>query len=190
MTPMAAPRYANLPSIVVMGVSGSGKSTIASGLAERLGVTFVEGDTLHSPANVEKMAHGIALTDEDRWCWLRAVGGAMERERRAGHGVVVSCSALKRSYRDCIRGMVQGLVRFILLDGSRELIARRIAGRKSHFMAPALLDSQLATLERPDADEDAVILDIDAPVARLLDAAVQAAQAGNLKATKGAGKTI
>jgi len=166
-----------LPLIVVMGVAGSGKSTIAGGLAERLGVSFVEGDALHPHANVEKMAGGTPLTDEDRWPWLRAIGATMEAERRAGRGVVVSCSALKQSYRDCIRSMVQGPVRFILLNGPRALIAERMAGRKGHFMPPALLESQLDTLEKPAPGENGVILDINEPVSRLLDQAEQAARA-------------
>src|ERR1700679_378891 len=147
------------PLIVVMGVAGSGKTTIASGLAQRLGVPFVEGDSLHPPANVQKMASGIALTDEDRWPWLEAIGQRMEMERITGHGVVVSCSALKHAYRDCLRKEVHGKVHFILLDGSRELICERMKKRKGHFMSPALLDSQFATLERPTPEEHAVILD-------------------------------
>src|SRR5437763_779305 len=98
------------PVIVVMGVAGSGKTTIASGLAERLGVPFVEGDSLHPPANVKKMATGIPLTDEDRWPWLDAIGERMEVERATGHGVVVSCSALKHSYRDALRKKVAGQI--------------------------------------------------------------------------------
>lgn len=170
---MAANQYR--PLIVVMGVAGSGKSTIAGGLAERLDVAFVEGDALHPQANVEKMAGGTPLTDEDRWPWLRAIGLTMEAERRAGRGVVVSCSALKHSYRDTIRAMVHGPVRFILLQGEKALIARRMAGRKGHFMPPALLDSQLATLENPGADEDGIILDISLPVEKLIDQAMAAA---------------
>ncbi len=187
---MTAASSANPPLIVVMGVAGSGKSTIASALAERLEVAFVEGDALHPHANVEKMANGTPLTDEDRWPWLRAIGVTMESERRAGHGVVVSCSALKHAYRDCIRSMVKGCVRFILLNGPRDLIALRMAGRKGHFMPPALLDSQLATLERPGADEDAVILDITEPVEQLVDEAFTAARAqpGKLQIQHG-GKT-
>jgi gluconokinase len=162
------------PLIVVMGVAGSGKTTIASGLAERLGVPFVEGDSLHPIANVKKMAGGIPLTDEDRWPWLTAIGERMEVERLTGHGVVVSCSALKHAYRDCLRKHVHGKVHFILLDGSRELITDRMKRRKGHFMPAALLDSQFATLEKPTPDEHAVILDISHPVPALL---VEAAQA-------------
>ena len=159
---------ADVPLIVVMGVAGSGKSTIAAGLAEKLGVDFIEGDSLHPQANVQKMASGHPLTDEDRWPWLEAIGDRIEAERAAGMGVVVSCSALKHVYRDCLRKRVNGRVRFILLDGSRELIAKRMLGRKGHFMPQSLLDSQLATLERPGADEDAVVLDISHTVPALL----------------------
>jgi gluconokinase len=156
------------PLIVVMGVAGSGKTTIASGLAEKLGVPFVEGDSLHPAANVKKMASGTPLTDADRWPWLEAIGERMEVERATGHGVVVSCSALKRAYRDCLRKCVHGKVQFILLDGSRELISDRMKQRKGHFMPAALLDSQFATLEKPTADEHAVILDISHTVPSLL----------------------
>jgi gluconokinase len=156
------------PLIVVMGVAGSGKTTIASGLAEQLGVPFVEGDSLHPIANVKKMASGTPLIDEDRWPWLTAIGERMEAERCTGHGVVVSCSALKHVYRDCLRKQVQGRVHFILLDGSRELISDRMRKRKGHFMPPALLESQFATLEKPSPDEDAVILDISHTVPALL----------------------
>jgi len=161
-------QIAEKPLIVVMGVAGSGKTTIASGLAETLGVPFVEGDSLHPPANVKKMAGGIALTDEDRWPWLEAIGDRIEVERVTGHGVVVSCSALKHVYRDCLRKQVHGTVQFILLDGSPELIGDRMRKRKGHFMPPALLDSQFATLEKPTADEHAVILDISHPIPALL----------------------
>jgi gluconokinase len=161
-------QIAEKPLIVVMGVAGSGKTTIASGLAETLGVPFVEGDSLHPPANVKKMAGGIPLTDEDRWPWLEAIGDRIEVERVTGHGVVVSCSALKHVYRDCLRKQVHGTVQFILLDGTPELIGDRMRKRKGHFMPPALLDSQFATLEKPTADEHAVILDISHPIPALL----------------------
>jgi gluconokinase len=165
---MPANNKTDVPLIVVMGVAGSGKTTIASGLAEKLGVPFVEGDSLHPIANVKKMSAGIPLTDEDRWPWLKAIGERMEVERLTGHGVVVSCSALKHVYRDCLRSEVQGRVHFILLDGSRELIGDRMKKRKGHFMPPALLDSQFATLEKPTPDEDAVVLDISHNVPTLL----------------------
>jgi gluconokinase len=161
----------DVPLVVVMGVAGSGKSTVAAGLAEHLGVDFIEGDSLHPQANVNKMAGGVALTDEDRWPWLEAIGDRIEAERVAGQGVVVSCSALKHVYRDCLRKRVNGRVRFVMLDGSKELIAKRMLGRKGHFMPQSLLDSQLATLEKPGPDEDAVVLDIGLSVPDLLKAA-------------------
>jgi len=171
------------PLIVVMGVAGSGKTTIASGLAEKLGVPFVEGDSLHPAANVKKMAGGVPLTDEDRWPWLEAIGERMEVERVTGHGVVVSCSALRHVYRDCLRKKVHGTVHFILLDGSRELITDRMKQRKGHFMPPALLDSQFATLEKPTPDEHAVVLDISHTVPALLAEAAQAVIGANASAT-------
>jgi gluconokinase len=164
----------DVPLIVVMGVAGSGKTTVASGLAEKLGVPFVEGDSLHPAANVKKMSSGIPLTDEDRWPWLKAIGERMEVERLTGHGVVVSCSALKHIYRDRLRQEVHGRVQFVLLDGSRELISDRMKKRKGHFMPPALLESQFATLEKPDSEEHAVVLDISRTVPQLLSEAAAA----------------
>jgi len=155
-------------TVVVMGVSGSGKSTLATGIASALSLDSLDGDALHLPQSVSKMAAGIPLTDEDRWPWLEAIGERMEVERVTGHGVVVSCSALRHVYRDCLRKKVNGKVHFILLDGSRELITDRMKQRKGHFMPPVLLDSQFATLEKPTPDEDAVILDISHPVPALL----------------------
>ncbi len=172
-------QIADKPLIVVMGVAGSGKTTIASGLAETLGVPFVEGDSLHPIANVKKMAGGIPLTDDDRWPWLEAIGARIEVERVTGHGVVVSCSALRHAYRDCLRKQVHGTVQFILLDGSRELIGDRMQQRKGHFMPPALLDSQFATLEKPTPDEHAVVLDISHPVPALLAEAVHSVSPAN-----------
>jgi len=157
------------PLIVVMGVAGSGKTTIASGLAERLGVPFVEGDSLHPAANVKKMASGIPLTDDDRWPWLEAIGERMEVERVTGHGVVVSCSALRHVYRDCLRKKVGGTVHFILLDGSRELITDRMKQRKGHFMPAGLLESQFATLEPPAGEENPITVSIDATVEIIVD---------------------
>ena len=167
-------QIAEKPLIVVMGVAGSGKTTIASGLAEGLGVPFVEGDSLHPGANVKKMAAGIPLTDADRWPWLEAIGARMEVERSTGHGVVVSCSALKRAYRDCLRKQVHGKVQFILLDGSRDTISDRMKQRKGHFMPAALLESQFETLEKPTPDEHAVILDISHTIPALLIEAAMA----------------
>jgi gluconokinase len=143
-----------------MGVSGAGKTVIGSRLAAALGAEFVEGDSYHPPANIEKMAAGVPLTDEDRQGWLHAIGARIRRANETADGVVVSCSALKRSYRDVIRSDA-GRVRFIFLRGERQLISARVRGRKGHFMPPSLLDSQLATLEEPSLDEDVWVVDIN-----------------------------
>ena len=145
-----------MTAIVVMGVSGSGKTTIAERLAGRLGWRLLEGDRFHPPANVAKMAAGTPLTDDDRWPWLRAIADTMGQ----GGDAVVACSALKRAYRDVLRAG-QADVRFVHLRGGRSVIAARMAARHDHFMPPALLDSQLATLEEPAADERAIVVDVD-----------------------------
>jgi gluconokinase len=137
---------------VVMGVSGSGKTLIGSALARSLGVEFVEGDAFHTEENVKRMASGIALTDEDRAPWLRSIAARLRAAKDAGTGLVVSCSALKRSYRDLLRAEA-GEVRFIFLKGARVLIAERLATRSGHYMPASLLDSQFAALEEPDPDE-------------------------------------
>jgi gluconokinase len=142
-----------------MGVSGSGKTVIGSRLARALDVEFVEGDTYHSPANIAKMSAGIPLTDEDRRDWLHAIGRRIRQANETGDGVVVSCSALKRSYRDVIRGEA-GRVQFVFLSGERALIGERLRQRKGHFMPISLLDSQIATLEEPSSDEDVWLVDI------------------------------
>jgi gluconokinase len=144
---------------VVMGVSGSGKSLIGDGLAHALGVQHVEGDAYHPPANLLRMAAGIPLTDADRQGWLTALADRIAEAKRAGVGLVVSCSALRRRYRDVLRAGASD-IRFIYLKGSRELIAARLAVRRGHFMPLSLLDSQLATLEEPWPDERAWVYDI------------------------------
>lgn len=155
-------------ALVVMGVSGSGKTTIASGLAERLHWTFEDGDKFHPKSNVEKMSAGHPLTDEDRWPWLNAIADEIERVCEAGGHAVFACSALKRAYRDVlVRG--RGDVRLIYLDGTQELIARRLALRKNHFMPPGLLESQFKTLQAPGADENPVTVSIDASVDAVVD---------------------
>lgn len=145
---------------VVMGVSGSGKTAIGTLLARALDVEFVEGDTLHAPENVKRMAAGTPLTDDDRRGWLLQIAARLRDAARAGAGLVVACSALKRSYRDLLRAAGDPHVRFVYLAGSRALIAERLAQRRAHFMPPSLLDSQLATLEEPSADEQAWVCDI------------------------------
>ena len=142
-----------------MGVAGSGKSVIGAALAGALGIEFVEGDQYHSTENVERMSRGIPLTDDDRAVWLRSLAARIREAREAGTGLVISCSALKRSYRDILRSEASDL-RFVFLKGERALIAERIATRRGHFMPPSLLDSQLDALEEPSPDEKAWVCDI------------------------------
>jgi gluconokinase len=159
--------------VVVMGVSGSGKSTVGQGLAEMLGWRYIEGDALHPPENVARMAAGIALTDDDRQGWLDRIAGELTDARAGGRGAVVACSALKRAYRERLRRADPAL-RFVWLHGAEPLLAGRLQARQGHYMPPSLLASQLQTLEAP-ADEEAVIaLDIAQPVPELVAAARQA----------------
>jgi gluconokinase len=144
---------------VMMGVSGSGKTTIARGVAQREGWRLVEGDDYHPPANVAKMHAGTPLTDEDRLPWLRALAREIDAMRERGEQAVVACSALKRAYRDILIGARRDVV-LVYLQGSKELIAARVAARKGHFMPPALLDSQFATLEEPGEDEHPIVASI------------------------------
>jgi gluconokinase len=141
-------------TVLVMGVSGSGKSTVGALLATALGLRFVDGDSLHPESNQRKMAAGIPLSDADRQPWLAAVGAVL-----AQGGVVVACSALRRGYRDRLRSAASDL-RLVYLRGSRDLLHQRVCARQHEFMPPALLDSQLATLEPPAADENAVVADV------------------------------
>ncbi len=143
--------------LVVMGVSGSGKSTIAAQLAGRLGLPYVDGDDLHPQANVDKMHAGTPLDDEDRWPWLDRVAAALTETTAAKGGVVLACSALRRSYRDRLRTGTGGAVRFAFLDVSFDVIEARLAKRVHHFMPRQLLDSQFRTLERPGSDEPDVL---------------------------------
>jgi gluconokinase len=160
-------------AIVVMGVSGCGKTSVAEGLAAALGAAFIEGDSLHPAANVEKMSKGIALSDEDRWPWLDTIGGAMAGTLNEGRGVVVSCSALRKVYRDRLRAAAGGLLSFVFLKGSRDLLLARMAARRNHFMPVSLLDSQLATLEDPSGEPGVVTIDIDASIEEIVAAALR-----------------
>ena len=145
--------------VVVMGVSGCGKSTIASMLAHRLNWIFEEGDWFHPPSNVEKMHNGVPLTDEDRWPWLHGIAAWIDATRRVGNHGTVACSALKRAYRDILVGERPD-VRIVYLKGGRDLIARRLAARDGHFMPPSLLESQFAILEEPQPDEHPIVVSI------------------------------
>lgn len=145
--------------LVVMGVSGSGKSTVAALLAQRLGWAFADGDALHGPGNIAKMQAGLALEDADRTPWLAAIAAWIDRHLAEGRSGVIVCSALKRAYRDdLVRG--RSCVRIVHLSGDRALIAARIAARLGHFMPAALLDSQFAALEPPGLDEAPIVVPI------------------------------
>jgi len=154
------------PVLVVMGVSGSGKTTIARELVERLGWPFEEGDALHPERNVAKMHAGVPLTDEDRAPWLERVAAWIDRQREAGEAGIITCSALKRDYRRVVVGD-RPEVRLVYLRGSRDVIAGRLADRKGHFMPAGLLQSQFDALEEPLPDEDALTVDIDQPPAQV-----------------------
>jgi len=158
------------PRVVVMGVSGCGKTTVGGLVARELGVPFLDGDSLHPVENVAKMAAGHPLTDEDRWPWLAIVG--RELAAAGDGGLVLACSALRRTYRDAIREQAPDTI-FLHLNGSKEVLAQRVGGRAGHFMPPALLDSQLATLEPLQDDERGVVVDIAAPVPEVVAGALK-----------------
>ncbi|MEM1399837.1 MAG: gluconokinase [Pseudomonadota bacterium] len=150
-------------TVVVMGVSGSGKSSVGELLAEKLGVPFIDGDNFHPKANVDKMAAGIPLTDEDRWPWLDILGTKIRELAQAEGGVVLAASSLRRVYRERMISASGENIMFAHLDGSAEVIGARMANRKGHYMPPSLLESQLATLEPPEPDENAIALSIEEP---------------------------
>jgi gluconokinase len=155
-------------ALIVMGVSGSGKSTIAEQLAARLGWAYEDGDRFHPKSNVAKMSAGQPLTDEDRWPWLKAIADEIDRVCATGQRLVIACSALRRDYRNIlVHG--QNNIRVIYLEGSQQLIAERMGKRKGHFMPPGLLESQFKTLEPPTDDEHPLTVSIDAPVDIIVD---------------------
>ncbi len=158
-------------AIVVMGVSGSGKTSVGEHLAARLGCDFVEGDRLHPEANVAKMAKGIPLTDDDRWPWLDLVGNQLATARGRGESVVVSCSALRKIYRDRLRRESGGTLYFVFLTGDPKVLEQRMGARTGHFMPASLLQSQLATLESPEHEPGVVTVDIDASLNTIVDKA-------------------
>ena len=162
----------NARAIVVMGVSGCGKTSVAEGLAAALGAAFIEGDSLHPAENVEKMSKGIPLDDGDRWPWLDTIGRAMADGLDDGKSVVVSCSALKKAYRDRLRRAAGGALAFVFLKGSRALLTARMEARRNHFMPASLLDSQLATLEDPSGEPGVVTVDIDVSIQEIVATAL------------------
>lgn len=155
-------------ALVLMGVSGSGKSTIAEMLAKRLSWRCEDGDKFHPASNIEKMSAGQPLTDDDRWPWLKAIADEIDRLLGKGESVVVACSALKRAYRNVLVHEQEN-IRIVFLDGTRELIAGRLAARRGHFMPAGLLDSQFKTLEQPTAEERPITVSIDGTVDAIVD---------------------
>ncbi len=152
----------HIAAIVVMGVSGAGKSTVGRLIAARLRCDFRDADSFHPKANIEKMSRGEPLTDDDRWPWLQAIADWIAERRSAGETGVVTCSALKRRYRDLITEKQCADVRLVYLKGDFDLIEARLKARKGHFMPPELLQSQFAALEEPGADENPITVSIDA----------------------------
>jgi gluconokinase len=157
--------------VVVMGVSGSGKTTVAKGIGVATGLIFAEADEFHSEVNVAMMRAGVSLGDDDRWPWLRALAAWMTARAAEGTSTVLACSALKRSYRDVLRQGPPG-VDFVHLDGPTAVIRERISQRAGHFMPASLVDSQLATLEPPQPDEPILVLDVSRSPDELVAAAV------------------
>ena len=178
--PAQRPEIGNAPSaerlaLVIMGVSGSGKTTVGQALAARLGLAFVDGDDLHPPANVAKMAAGTPLDDADRWPWLDRVGAALANTTAHPAGLAVACSALRRIYRDRIRAAAGKDVRFLYLVADEAEMVRRLEGRPHHYMPPSLVHSQFAALEPPDPAQEADVLAVPAsgPPEDKVDAAVR-----------------
>lgn len=163
--------------IVVMGVASSGKTSLGERLAEKLGWPFRDADSFHPPENVAKMSSGIPLTDEDRKPWLAAIAAWIDELRATGGNGIVTCSALKKAYRDVIVGKRTD-VALVYLKGSRELIGERMAARQHHFMPPALLDSQFATLEEPGADEKPLIVQVEASREAIVEQVVRELRLG------------
>ena len=151
-----------LAALVVMGVSGAGKSTVGKVIASKLGCPFRDADSFHPKANIEKMSRGEPLTDDDRWPWLQAIAAWIAEHRAAGTTCVVTCSALKRVYRDIVTNRQSADVRLVYLKGDFDLIEARLKARKGHFMPTALLRSQFDALQEPAADEHAMTVSIDA----------------------------
>jgi gluconokinase len=167
------PRSANRLALVVMGVSGSGKTTAGKAIAEALAIPFFDGDDLHSPEARAKMTAGIPLTDEDRAPWLDRIGNLLADAVAHPDGAVVACSALRRAYRDRLRTIVGPSLRFVFLKGDKALMRSRVAGRKGHYMPASLIDSQFATLESPEGEGDVVTLPADADLPQALDETIE-----------------
>ncbi|WP_333574332.1 gluconokinase [Sphingomonas sp.] len=180
--PSLAERSAALKAVIVMGVSGCGKSTLGSLLAEALGCVFLEGDAFHSAEAVMKMRNGTPLTDADRWPWLDRMAAAATASIDTCGVAVAACSALRLVYRDRLRAGIPGQVQFVFLDADRAQLVARMSARAGHFMPPSLLDSQLATLERPFPAEGVLALPAQAPPEVLRDRALAHLEPSGLRA--------
>lgn len=157
------------PIIIIMGVCGSGKSSVGTALAATLKVPFLDADNYHPESNIRKMSQGIPLTDADRYPWLSSLGEAMRDAAGSSGGVVCGCSALKKAYRKHLNQAIGDDAFYVLLDGTRELLLQRMQARKDHYMPPELLDSQLAILERPEEDEKSLTVCIDQPIDSMVE---------------------
>ena len=162
----------DLMPVIVMGVSGCGKSSVGERIAGALGCRFIEGDSLHPPANIEKMSAGIPLADEDRWPWLAIIGGVIAQSVARREMIVISCSALKAAYRTRLRESAGGRLAFVFLEGSREVLETRMRARTAHFMPASLLDSQFATLEPPTGESCVITVDVALPLEALTEKAL------------------
>jgi gluconokinase len=162
MSTAGSPPASEPLAVVVMGVSGAGKTTVGKALAAALGAEFIDGDDLHSDAARAKMAAGHALTDEDRWPWLDRVGARLADGLATGGATIIACSALKRAYRDRIRAAAGPALRFVYLDATPEAMRRRVAARRGHYMPASLVDSQFAALEPPDGETDVIAISAEA----------------------------
>jgi gluconokinase len=171
--PASEPAAANVRAYVIMGVSGCGKTLIGEAVARHLGLAFVEGDVLHPQSNIAKMSEGVPLTDDDRFPWLDIIGGEIAAAVEAGRGIVVSCSALKKIYRDRLRAFALGRMTFVFLHGSEAVLASRLGVRKGHFMPASLLMSQLATLEDPTGEDGVLGVDISRTQAEVIETAIE-----------------
>jgi carbohydrate kinase (thermoresistant glucokinase family) len=181
-TAPSLPPFENARIIIAMGVSSSGKSATGAAIARRLHAPFLDGDGYHPPANKEKMRNGIPLTDEERWPWLETLAGALHEAAEQKGVAVGACSALKRAYRDFLTEKAGEPILFVFLDGDIDTIRKRIEARNHEFMSPKLLDSQFATLERPDPDENVLAVSIADPIETVASKVVK--QLGHLKVFK------
>jgi gluconokinase len=160
--------------VVVMGVSGCGKSSVGERIAEEFHCEFVEGDALHPTTNIDKMSAGIPLTDDDRWPWLDVIGQRISESRAQGKSLIVSCSSLKKVYRDRLRAAADGELSFVFLEGPRDVLEARMTKRPGHFMPASLLDTQFATLEVPTGESGVITVDLTLPLDALVSKALLA----------------